>query len=115
MADLNRMDFNDWLESTKEIFSSLDDQKKNETIQHLLHLCGSEQLSYLVQVYLPNTCQIDFLAALPEELSYKIINYLDVESAFSSRLVCVIFLKLRVNCQFLLRIKNNFKTCNGPI
>lgn len=83
------MDFKDWLESTKGRFSSLCDKEKTETLQHLLELCGSEQLSFLVQVYLPTTCQVDFFAVLPNELSHKIINYLDVSSAFNSRLVSI--------------------------
>ncbi|CAG2189791.1 unnamed protein product [Mytilus edulis] len=92
------MDFKDWLESTKGRFSSLCDKEKTETLHHLLELCGSEQLSFLVQVYLPTTCQVDFFAVLPNELSHKIINYLDVSSAFNSRLVNKTWNRLVTDC-----------------
>jgi predicted DNA-binding protein (UPF0278 family) len=81
------MDFKVWLGETKCRFATLQDHEKTEALQNLLDLCGSEQLSYLVQVYLPSSCIVDFFSALPNELSYKIINYLDTPSAFKSRLV----------------------------
>lgn len=92
------MEFQAWLEEVKCKFASLQEHEKTETLQHLLDLCGSEQLSYLVQVYLPSTCQVDFFAALPKELSYKIINYLDSRSAFNTRLVNKTWNKLITEC-----------------
>ncbi|KAK3093510.1 hypothetical protein FSP39_016612 [Pinctada imbricata] len=72
-------DFKDWLTSLTESFKSLTPGQKTDTLKALLDQCGSEQLCYLTQVYLPTVCQVDFIALLPREVAVKVLKYLDGE------------------------------------
>ncbi|OWF54087.1 F-box/WD repeat-containing protein 2-like [Mizuhopecten yessoensis] len=80
-------DFSKWLNSTKEHFKTLNEAEKTQTLAELLQLCGPEQLLFLTQTYLPLNCRIDFLTCLPNEISERILCYLDVNSVHSCCLV----------------------------
>lgn len=79
--------FSTWLSSTKEQFKALTEREKTETLGELLKLCGSEQLLFLMQSYLPSNCRIDFLSRLPSEICDKIVCYLDDRSVYNCCLV----------------------------
>jgi hypothetical protein len=74
------MDFKVWLGETKCRFATLQDHEKTEALQNLLDLCGSEQLSYLVQVYLPSTCIVDFF------LKKLFVNYTEYMSNLNTKI-----------------------------
>ncbi|KAK9465823.1 quinon protein alcohol dehydrogenase-like superfamily [Lipomyces arxii] len=61
------------------IFSAAPAQERNLMLKGLLSQCCSPQLSY-VSAMLHELIRIDFVSALPPEISYKILCYLDASS-----------------------------------
>ncbi|KAK9240827.1 quinon protein alcohol dehydrogenase-like superfamily [Lipomyces kononenkoae] len=61
------------------IFSAAPAQERNLILKGLLSQCCSPQLSY-VSSLLRELIRIDFVSALPPEVSYKILCYLDASS-----------------------------------
>ncbi|KAK9326430.1 quinon protein alcohol dehydrogenase-like superfamily [Lipomyces orientalis] len=61
------------------IFSAAPTQERNLILKGMLSQCCSPQLSY-VSSLLRDLIRIDFVSALPAEISYKILCYLDASS-----------------------------------
>lgn len=91
---LNQEDFSQWLDSVVEVFSTLSEEQKTGTLKAVLEVCGCEQLTYLTQIFIPATCQIDFISHLPNDVVIQILKYLDGESLLQSRKVCKSWYKL---------------------
>lgn len=69
-------DFEFWLKKICSSFVALTDLQKNTTIEHLLKICGPEQLRFL-STKLEILVKRDFLKCLPLELSFQVLKWLD--------------------------------------
>ncbi|XP_062617833.1 F-box/WD repeat-containing protein 2-like [Saccostrea cucullata] len=85
---LQEEEFDQWLDSFVQTFKELKDEQKTRTLKAVLELCSCEQLTYLTQVFIPGSCQIDFLSHLPNDVVIKILKYLDGKSLKKCRKVC---------------------------
>lgn len=91
---LNEEEFNHWLDSLVTKFTTLSEDQKTRTLKAILEVCGCEQLTYLTQIFIPTSCQIDFISHLPNDVVIKILKYLDGDSLKQCR-------KVRFSCLYL--------------
>ena len=89
--------FDFWLKKLCISFIALTDLQKNTTIEHLLQICGPEQLRYL-STKLETLVKRDFFQCLPLELSFHVLKWLDSVSLLRCCLVSKSWNKVISSC-----------------
>lgn len=79
--------FEGWLESVSTAFLTLNDQQRNQSLDHLISLSGAAQLRHLSNG-LETLLKRDFLRLLPLELAFYLIRWLDPQTLLTCCLVC---------------------------
>lgn len=79
--------FEGWLESVSAIFLTLNDQQRNQSLDHLISLSGAVQLRHLSNG-LETLLKRDFLRLLPLELAFYLLRWLDPQTLLTCCLVC---------------------------
>lgn len=79
--------FEGWLESVSTTFLSLNDQQRNQSLDHLISLSGAAQLRHLSNG-LETLLKRDFLRLLPLELAFYLMRWLDPQTLLTCCLVC---------------------------
>lgn len=95
--EVEESDFEKWLQKTCHTFTRLTDLQKNIAIEHLLKLCGPEQLR-LLSTKLEILIKRDFLRSLPLELCYHLLKWIDPSSLCRCCLVSKKWNKVISNC-----------------
>uniref|UniRef100_A0A3P8VH90 F-box and WD repeat domain containing 2 n=1 Tax=Cynoglossus semilaevis TaxID=244447 RepID=A0A3P8VH90_CYNSE len=89
--------FEGWLESVSATFITLNDQERNQSLDHLISLSGAAQLRHLsngLEVLLKR----DFLRLLPLELAFYVLHWLDPQTLLTCCLVCKEWNKVISSC-----------------
>lgn len=79
--------FEGWLESVSATFLTLNDQQRNQSLDHLISLSGAVQLRHLSNG-LETLLKRDFLRLLPLELAFYLMRWLDPQTLLTCCLVC---------------------------
>lgn len=79
--------FEGWLESVSTAFLTLNDQQRNQSLDHLISLSGAAQLRHLSNG-LETLLKRDFLRLLPLELAFYLLRWLDPQTLLTCCLVC---------------------------
>lgn len=79
--------FEGWLESVSAAFLALNDQQRNQSLDHLISLSGAAQLRHLSNG-LETLLKRDFLRLLPLELAFHLLRWLDPQTLLTCCLVC---------------------------
>lgn len=79
--------FEGWLESVSATFLTLNDQQRNQSLDHLISLSGAVQLRHLSNG-LETLLKRDFLRLLPLELAFYLLRWLDPQTLLTCCLVC---------------------------
>lgn len=79
--------FEGWLESVSTSFLALNDQQRNQLLDHLISLSGAVQLRHLSNG-LETLLKRDFLRLLPLELAFYLLRWLDPQTLLTCCLVC---------------------------
>lgn len=79
--------FERWLESVSTSFLALNDQQRNQSLDHLISLSGAAQLRHLSNG-LEALLKRDFLRLLPLELAFYLLRWLDPQTLLTCCLVC---------------------------
>uniref|UniRef100_A0A1A7WFI2 F-box/WD repeat-containing protein 2 n=1 Tax=Iconisemion striatum TaxID=60296 RepID=A0A1A7WFI2_9TELE len=89
--------FEGWLESVSATFLSLNDQQRNQSLDHLISLSGAAQLRHLSNG-LETLLKRDFLRLLPLELTFYLLQWLDPQTLLTCCLVCKQWNKVINSC-----------------
>lgn len=79
--------FEGWLELVSTSFLALNDQQRNQLLDHLISLSGAAQLRHLSNG-LEALLKRDFLRLLPLELAFYLLHWLDPQTLLTCCLVC---------------------------
>lgn len=79
--------FEGWLETVSATFLTLNDQQRNQSLDHLISLSGAVQLRHLSNG-LETLLKRDFLRLLPLELAFYLLRWLDPQTLLTCCLVC---------------------------
>lgn len=79
--------FQGWLESVSVTFLTLNDQQRNQSLDHLISLSGAVQLRHLSNG-LETLLKRDFLRLLPLELAFYLLRWLDPQTLLTCCSVC---------------------------
>ncbi|CAG5867069.1 unnamed protein product, partial [Menidia menidia] len=74
---MDKTAFEKWLESVSAAFLSLNDQQRNQSLDHLISLSGAVQLRHLSNG-LETLLKRDFLRLLPLELTFYLLHFINV-------------------------------------
>ncbi|KAG0685918.1 ubiquitin-binding SDF ubiquitin ligase complex subunit met30 [Kluyveromyces marxianus] len=77
----------DKIRQTLQNFQNSNEKIRKLMLEGILQLCCFPQLSYIADE-VKQLIKIDFISTLPEELSLKILGYLDCQSLCTAALVC---------------------------
>uniref|UniRef100_A0A3B3CIB3 F-box and WD repeat domain containing 2 n=1 Tax=Oryzias melastigma TaxID=30732 RepID=A0A3B3CIB3_ORYME len=94
---MDKTSFEGWLESVSTTFLSLNDQQRNQCLDHLISLSGAAQLRHLSNG-LETLLKRDFLRLLPLELAFYLLRWLDPQSLLTCCLVCKQWNKVINSC-----------------
>nr|XP_057912456.1 F-box/WD repeat-containing protein 2 [Doryrhamphus excisus] len=94
---MERTDFEGWLESISATFLTLNDQQRNQSLDHLISLSGAAQLRHLSNG-LEALLKRDFLRLLPLELAFYLLRWLDPQTLLTCCLVCKQWNKVINSC-----------------
>uniref|UniRef100_A0A3Q2ZFM0 F-box and WD repeat domain containing 2 n=1 Tax=Hippocampus comes TaxID=109280 RepID=A0A3Q2ZFM0_HIPCM len=83
---MERTDFQRWLESVSTTFLTLNDQQRNQSLDHIISLSGAAQLRHLSNG-LEALLKRDFLRLLPLELAFYLLRWLDPQTLLCCCLV----------------------------
>uniref|UniRef100_A0A3Q3W9W5 F-box domain-containing protein n=1 Tax=Mola mola TaxID=94237 RepID=A0A3Q3W9W5_MOLML len=89
--------FEGWLESVSTTFLTLNDQQRNQSLDHLISLSGAAQLRHLSNG-LETLLKRDFLRLLPLELAFYLLRWLDPQTLLTCCLVCKQWNKVISSC-----------------
>uniref|UniRef100_A0A3Q3CTR4 F-box and WD repeat domain containing 2 n=1 Tax=Haplochromis burtoni TaxID=8153 RepID=A0A3Q3CTR4_HAPBU len=89
--------FEGWLESVSATFLTLNDQQRNQSLDHLISLSGAAQLRHLSNG-LETLLKRDFLRLLPLELAFYLLRWLDPQTLLTCCLVCKQWNKVINSC-----------------
>ncbi|KAM3600004.1 uncharacterized protein V6R79_015642 [Siganus canaliculatus] len=89
--------FEGWLESVSTTFLTLNDQQRNQSLDHLISLSGAVQLRHLSNG-LETLLKRDFLRLLPLELAFYLLRWLDPQTLLTCCLVCKQWNKVISSC-----------------
>uniref|UniRef100_A0A3B4ZI09 F-box and WD repeat domain containing 2 n=1 Tax=Stegastes partitus TaxID=144197 RepID=A0A3B4ZI09_9TELE len=89
--------FEGWLESVSATFLTLNDQQRNQSLDHLISLSGAVQLRHLSNG-LETLLKRDFLRLLPLELTFYLLRWLDPQTLLTCCLVCKQWNKVINSC-----------------
>lgn len=101
---MDKTSFEGWLESVSTTFLSLNDQQRNQCLDHLISLSGAVQLRHLSNG-LETLLKRDFLRLLPLELAFYLLRWLDPQSLLTCCLVCKQWNKVNI---LLFNIRRNW-------
>ncbi|XP_061555462.1 F-box/WD repeat-containing protein 2 isoform X2 [Phycodurus eques] len=94
---MERTDFQRWLESISSTFLTLNDQQRNQSLDHIIFLSGAAQLRHLSNG-LEALLKRDFLRLLPLELAFYLLRWLDPQTLLTCCLVCKQWNKVINSC-----------------
>ncbi|KAM9793603.1 F-box/WD repeat-containing protein 2 isoform X2 [Syngnathus typhle] len=83
---MEKIDFQRWLESISTTFLTLNDQQRNQSLDHIIFLSGAAQLRHLSNG-LEALLKRDFLRLLPLELAFYLLRWLDPQTLLCCCLV----------------------------
>uniref|UniRef100_A0A3P8T6H9 F-box and WD repeat domain containing 2 n=1 Tax=Amphiprion percula TaxID=161767 RepID=A0A3P8T6H9_AMPPE len=89
--------FEGWLESVSATYLTLNDQQRNQSLDHLISLSGAAQLRHLSNG-LETLLKRDFLRLLPLELTFYLLRWLDPQTLLTCCLVCKQWNKVINSC-----------------
>ncbi|XP_061654857.1 F-box/WD repeat-containing protein 2 isoform X5 [Phyllopteryx taeniolatus] len=94
---MEKTDFQRWLESISSTFLTLNDQQRNQSLDHIIFLSGAAQLRHLSNG-LEALLKRDFLRLLPLELAFYLLRWLDPQTLLTCCLVCKQWNKVINSC-----------------
>uniref|UniRef100_A0A3Q3JYB5 F-box domain-containing protein n=1 Tax=Monopterus albus TaxID=43700 RepID=A0A3Q3JYB5_MONAL len=94
---MEKVAFEGWLESVSATFLTLNDQQRNQSLDHLISLSGAAQLRHLSNG-LETLLKRDFLRLLPLELAFYLLRWLDPQTLLTCCLVCKQWNKVINSC-----------------
>uniref|UniRef100_A0A3Q3GIF6 F-box and WD repeat domain containing 2 n=1 Tax=Labrus bergylta TaxID=56723 RepID=A0A3Q3GIF6_9LABR len=94
---MEKVAFEGWLESISTTFLTLNDQQRNQSLDHLISLSGAVQLRHLSNG-LETLLKRDFLRLLPLELAFYLMRWLDPETLLICCRVCKQWNKVISSC-----------------
>ncbi|XP_069369865.1 F-box/WD repeat-containing protein 2 isoform X2 [Paralichthys olivaceus] len=94
---MEKVAFEGWLESISATFLTLNDQERNQSLDHLISLSGAVQLRHLSNS-LETLLKRDFLRLLPLELAFYLLHWLDPQTLLTCCLVCKQWNKVINSC-----------------
>lgn len=97
---MERTDFQRWLESVSTTFLTLNDQQRNQSLDHIISLSGAAQLRHLSNG-LETLLKRDFLRLLPLELAFYLLRWLDPQTLLCCCLVSKQWNKVNIAAIFL--------------
>ncbi|CAK6972283.1 F-box/WD repeat-containing protein 2 [Scomber scombrus] len=89
--------FEGWLETVSATFLTLNDQQRNQSLDHLISLSGAVQLRHLSNG-LETLLKRDFVRLLPLELAFYLLRWLDPQTLLTCCLVCKQWNKVISSC-----------------